>query len=249
MIARHGKESRKLDALGATVPFVGWAPKSNRLLYSADDAVDSSKPMISIWEQGRTPVPIASFYENVIDISWSPDGDRIAWIHNANGTIHVHDSHTGGELRSYLAGHESNGQSLTWSPDGTRLASAGNEGNIKVWNLNAVSDEPERVFLGHQGSARWVAWADANTHLISGSSDKTIRIWPLDEVRSSSKEIKTPQPRSSVVWGPNDLIASGSEQFGNSEPTPAGIWNIESGERRQVSQAGCVPWTGTWKTA
>ena len=36
---------------GTTVPFVAWAPNSNRLLFSAKEKAGKSHPMISIWQE------------------------------------------------------------------------------------------------------------------------------------------------------------------------------------------------------
>src|SRR5262249_36565807 len=66
-----------------------------------------------------------------VDVSWSPDGKRLA-TGSEDSTVTVWETSRGRELFT-LRWHTRPVNSLSWSPDGTRLATASADGTAAVW--------------------------------------------------------------------------------------------------------------------
>jgi hypothetical protein len=76
-----------------------------------------------------TPLTLRGHTGEVLDVSYSPDGSRIASA-SSDRTIKVWDARTGAEILT-LRGHTRAVHSVEYSPDGSRLASA-SETEVKV---------------------------------------------------------------------------------------------------------------------
>ena len=105
-------------------------------------------------------------------VSWSPDGDRLAFGMGCSGTspawmLWVVDTAPGATAALLGEGHFP-----TWSPDGTRIAYFGPSPSVdrKVWIVNADGSNP--VMVPGDASETHPAWI-SNTRLVISRSEGT----------------------------------------------------------------------------
>ena len=90
--------------------------------------------------------------------SWSPDGERIAFMseRNGNAEIYVMDADGGNQQR--LTNHRSDDHSPSWSPGGERIAFSSNRGgDFEIYVMDADGGNPQNLTNNHQsdGSPAW----------------------------------------------------------------------------------------------
>jgi dipeptidyl aminopeptidase/acylaminoacyl peptidase len=91
-------------------------------------------------------------------VSWSPKGDRLAYVSDKGGTTEVWLWHVadGREVRLTNLGARVN--SMAWSPDGQSIAFASDRfGNYDVWKIAVRGGVPERLTTDtlHEGFPAW----------------------------------------------------------------------------------------------
>jgi WD40 repeat protein len=112
---------------------------------------------------------------NVVAMTFSPDGERIAWCLEKDFRIHLCDARLGVETRIHLRGHNKNIKCLAFSSDGKLIASGSYDKTIRVWNLS--SGAQTLVLRGHERRVLCVAFSPDGTQIASGSRDRTVRVW------------------------------------------------------------------------
>ncbi len=111
--------------------------------------------------------------------SWSPDGDRIAFIRNSN--IHVMDSDVmDGWVLMNLTGI-SGGSEPAWSPDGAKIAfTRFKAAQEQVWLMDA--DGQNQTLLTHVGPNSSPEWSpDGKRIAFASSRDGGSQIYVMDE--------------------------------------------------------------------
>jgi WD40 repeat protein len=89
---------------------------------------------VQIWtEEGQKPLRVVTGHSSSVnDVTWSPDGRRLATASD-DGTVKLWHPSTGRECLT-LRGHAGAVHAVAFSPDGHWLASAGGDGQVFLWD-------------------------------------------------------------------------------------------------------------------
>jgi WD40 repeat protein len=128
----------------------------------------------------------------LLDLAWSPDGNRIAVVgvhpgtlpedqvygyspdYDSHGYLSVLDGNTGETL--YEIEPPSAFTSVAWSPDNQRLAMGSFDGT--VWIVDANTGEKITQLFGHQSTVTDVDWNQTGTQIVSsGNWDEWVILW------------------------------------------------------------------------
>lgn len=137
---------------------------------------------------------LAGHTAGLSDITWAPDGARIA-TSSEDGTVRVWDT-TSGEVLLTLSGHGSGTgrggvMSVAWSPDGARIASTGGDRTVRIWNAaNGVE------LLRYYGvTSPWdVEWSPSSDRLVIRGADE-IRVLDMS---TESMRLYSPEQSAGV---------------------------------------------------
>ncbi len=191
---------------------VAWSFDGKRLASGSEDNT------VKLWSKDGKELWSHKENQDVRSVSFSPDGQLLAWTSGA--TIKL-SSKDGKEIKT-LKGHKHAIFSVSFSHDSKMLASGSSDGTIKLWNFEG---KELKTLRGHQSRVRSVAWSPDDKLLVSGSEDKTIKLWSLE----NGKEIWTFDGDDgwvySVSFSPDGkFLASGSDS------STIKLWNLEDKE-------------------
>jgi WD40 repeat protein len=163
----------------------------------------STKPSV-----GTTLLSYRGHSANVMAISWSPDGNRIA-SGAQDKTVQVWDAVTGHTLLTYR-GHTDRVHTVTWSPDGSRIASSSAEDKtVQVWD--AASGQVSVTYPWHADWVYAVAWAPDGRYIVS--SAENVHIWDALTSQTLMTYSGHTGPVEAVAWSPDgSRIASGARE-------------------------------------
>lgn len=187
-----------------------WSPVSSQLAFVTDrtgteqiwvKSVDEGweRPLVSPKDLGR------SWISSFGDLSFSGDGQRLAFTANHAGTHSIYlFNYAGGPLVQLLS-HIEEGRSPSWSPDGNSLAFALNR-NGQWWLATASSGGNTTPSLVRQLPAiHEVRWSPADNLIACNTRDTLFLISP------DGQEMK---PVSNAQWSTFDWQKDGSGLIG-----------------------------------
>src|SRR5207244_9060963 len=90
------------------------------------------RALLTALAASRARTPLCGHQDMVWDVSWSPDGRRLATA-SGDRTARIWDTDGGNEL-AILEGHQDWVRSVTWSPDSQRLSTAANDRTVRIWD-------------------------------------------------------------------------------------------------------------------
>ena len=162
----------------------------------------------------------------VMDISWSPDGKRIAAAYS-DRSIKIWDTATGGCIKDFPA-HNNTLRSISWSPDGTKIASSSNyysysggersNDTIKVWDANTLE---LLKTLYHNKNVCDIAWHPDNSQLASCCDfESSVMIWNASTGKCI-KDIPNSEHCRRIAWSPDGTKLITGGDTGN-------VWDVES---------------------
>lgn len=113
--------------------------------------------------------------DRIIDVSWSPDGSRVA-SSSFDGTIGLWSpSMSTSPVSPPLDPSGGIAYSVAWAPTLPILASAHEDGSIRLWNPD--SPGTPLTFSAFDKKVACVAWSPDGTTLASGCGDNQIYLW------------------------------------------------------------------------
>lgn len=130
---------------------------------------------------GFGPQAALTSNEPIISPSWSPDGERVAYVsfEQRKPVIYVHSLATG--RRKQVASFRGSNSAPAWSPDGSKLAMTLTlSGNSQIYLLNADgSGTPQRISNSASIDTEPVFGADGTIYFTSdrGGSPQIYRMW------------------------------------------------------------------------
>ncbi|MGF7149803.1 dipeptidyl aminopeptidase/acylaminoacyl peptidase [Sphingomonas zeicaulis] len=262
LIPASGREAQRLTDIGSDIRLYRWSPDGRSIALLAPDPpsaeakaaraakrdaveVDAAEATTLLWlldPASRAVRRIAIAGRDVTDLSWSPDGKRLAVRAAATGgpnDLFYHsdllliDAATGTVERTVFKRVYSTG---SWSPDGSRLAfTAPEEGliGIRAFVAEVASGAVQQFGASLDGTIREVEW---------GGDDRTLRARTAVNTRDVLFSVDLPAGRFKPLIRFDGRIkdfsaaADGSIALvGSQADRPADIWVQRRGSLRLVT--------------
>jgi WD40 repeat protein/serine/threonine protein kinase len=196
-----GRELLTLGQTGAGGP-AAWSPDGKWMAIAYG-------PAIKVWKTagGGEPRTLEGHTENVVSLSWSSDGKRLA-TGSDDGTAMVWDAGSGQRLLTYK-GLANRVDRVCWSPDGQRLATGTYDGLVKV--CEAANGRELLSLRGQASRLATVCWSPDSQSLATGSWDGTVSVWDATTGQERVTFQGHIQFLHSVSWSPDgNRLATGS---------------------------------------
>lgn len=188
--------ARQIEAEVA-IHMLKFSPDGKWMVTAAGAAKDAQ---IMIWDvqTGESARTLPAGRIGVWDLSFSPDGSRLAGI-DMDSILRIWDFSSGSEL-SAVPHHGTDFQSVEYSPDGKYIGLGGWDfGGGNLLCRETADLEKRLEFIGHTEQVWCIAFEPAGGRLVSGSADSTIRFWDLSTGKQSQEFVL----KGSEKWGSN----------------------------------------------
>lgn len=184
MDADGSNQTRLTDAAGQNGR-ASWSPDGSKIAYASIVDVVAGGDTTQVGEiwvmnaDGSSPTALTSDGAFANSPSWSPDGSKIVFQSNRDGTDQLYVMNADGSGITRLTNGEWGDQLPAWSPDGSKIAfqstrdaadpNAVSTADIEIYVMNADGSSPTRltnnsVFDGN------VAWSANGAKLVFDSS-------------------------------------------------------------------------------
>lgn len=167
------------------------------------------------------PTTMPGHTEDIINASYSPDGERILTVSN-DDTARLWSND--GSLIAVLEGHNNDVWHGTFSPDGQYIATCAVDGSVLLWD-----DEGTllRKLEGHDAWTNTVAFSPDSRTLVTSSDDGTARLW---DTRSGDL-LHTLEGHEDIVANA-EFSPDGRYILTTSYDTTARLWDTEGNQVR-----------------
>lgn len=111
----------------------------NRLVWSPTGAQIAFSDGNDVWIAGEFDILNLTNTPQVNEYwpTWSPDGQRVAYVSDVNGDMEIHARRLDGTAAVNLTNHPARDSWPAWSPDGTRIAFASDQ--LGTWDIFVMS--------------------------------------------------------------------------------------------------------------
>jgi Tol biopolymer transport system component len=152
-----------------------WSPDGSKIAYASIVDVTSGESTVQVGEiwvmnaDGSSPTAITSDGAFANSPSWSPDGSKIVFQSNRDGTDQIYVMNADGSGITRLTNGEWGDQAPAWSPDGSKIAFQSTRdapdpnnaatSDIEVYVMNADGSSPTRLTTNSvfDGNVSWSA--------------------------------------------------------------------------------------------
>lgn len=180
---------------------------------------------IGYYIMDKVKLTLTGHTNNVVSISYSPDGNSLA-SGSADNTLKIWNASTG-ILERTLTGHSDGIRSIRYRPDGNYLASASLDNTIRIWNL--ATGNVDKTFTG-TASTNSVAYSPDGKYVAGGFKDKTIKVWEI-ATGNLQRTYTVVGESNYVAYSPDGaFLASGSNDR-------IKIWDTATGNEKHSWQA------------
>lgn len=159
-----------------------WSPDGMRIAFSKfrTDLVDSANLWVAD-TSGRMQQMITQEAGIQYQPSWSPDGDRIAYVGgHGYGTYEIYVVNADGTNRQQLTENSTHEFLPAWSPDGQRIAfSSDASGDYEIWVMQAYGSQPRQLTDSPGLDTRPVWSPDGGKLAFTTNRSGVLEIWVM----------------------------------------------------------------------
>ena len=178
--------------------------KTTQMLSEGNSGVRSmvNNAIYTVAANGQDVQPVRHLRGYLWSPKYSPDGKRLAFVHDAGGRGQIYVMNVNGTNAVDLSNNAFCDRFPVWSPDGTKIAFVSDrEGDWDIYVMNADGSSQCRI-AGNEGLDRAPAWSPDGRRLawlshVSG----TPNIWVCDADGKNSRAIIAPDQPPTIKRG------------------------------------------------
>jgi WD40 repeat protein/tRNA A-37 threonylcarbamoyl transferase component Bud32 len=238
---------RVLRGHAGAVYCIAYSPDGRRLA-SGDgcppwEHVDHlrTRGVVRIWDEltGTECLVLHGHTQNVMDVTFSPDGRRLATVSGGvlavplvsikPGELIIWDANDGALVRT-VRGHDGPLTSVAYSPDGRTLATSSWDRTVML--CDSESGERRTSLVAHQDWVCSVAFDRCGQRLATAGADGAVRLWDIPSGRSLATLHGHTQSVTCVVFDP-----LGARLASASSDQTVKVWDSSAGREAIVWRA------------
>jgi len=129
----------------------------------------------TILDNIREKNKIQAHQGSVADVSFSPDGARIATAGSPDTIVRLWD--LAGAPLAELEGHQASVRRVEFSPDGSVVGAVGRDGTVRLWSAEG---DAIATLTGHEGHVLDISFDPEGEQVATSGEDGTVHLWTLE---------------------------------------------------------------------